>query len=58
MPFTNRKRKELFKLTSWIDQTKIEVVKKSEVTNGVQSEEIRFLSIYCFKNYGKIKLVS
>ena len=29
MPFTNRKRKELFKLTSWIDQTKIEVVKKS-----------------------------
>ena len=43
MPSTNRKRKELFKLGSSIDQRKIEFVKKSKVTNDGKSEEVSFL---------------
>ena len=43
---------------SSIDQRKIEFVKKSKVTIDVKSEEISFLFIYYFKNFGKIKLVS
>ena len=58
MPSTNRKRKELFKLGSSIDQRKIEFVKKSKVTNDEKSEEVSFLFIYYFKNFGTIKLVS
>ena len=57
MPSTNRKRKELFKLGSSIDK-KIEFVKKSKVTNDGKSEEVRFLFIYYFKNFGTRKLVS
>ena len=43
---------------SSIDQRKIEFVKKSKVTIDVKSEEISFLFIYYFKNFGKITLVS
>ena len=45
MPSTNRKRKELFKLGSSIDQRKTESVKKSEVTNDGKSEEVFFVLI-------------
>ena len=48
MPSTNRKRE---------DQRKIEFVIKSKVTNDVKGEEVSFLLIYYFKNFGKIKLV-
>ena len=58
MPSTNRKRKELFKLGSSIDQRKIEFVKKSQVTNDEKSEEVSVLFIFYFKNFGIIKLVS
>ena len=58
MSSTNRKRKELFKLGSSIDQRKIEFVKKSKVTNDEKSEEVSFLLIYYFKNFGTIKLIS
>ena len=58
MPSTNRKRKELFKLGSSIDQRKIESVKKSKVTNDGKSEEVSFLFLYYFKIFGIIKLVS
>ena len=58
MPSTNRKRKELFRLRSSIDQRKIEFEKKSKVTNDVKIEEVSFWFIYYFKNFGKIKLVS
>ena len=57
MPSTNRKRKELFKLGSSIDK-KIEFVKKSKVTNDGKSEEVDFLFLYYFKNFGAIRLVS
>ena len=43
---------------SLIDQRKIEFVKKNKVTNDVKSEEVSFLFIHYFKNFGKIKLVS
>ena len=56
MPSTNRKRKELFKLGSSIDQRKIEFVKKSKVTNDGKSEEVSFLFLYYLKNFGTIKL--
>ena len=58
MPSTNRKRKELFKLRSSIDQRKIKFVEKSNATNDVKSEDVSFWFIYYFKNFGKIKLVS
>ena len=58
MPSTNRKRKELFKLGSSIDQRKIEFVKKSQVTNDEKGEEVSVLFIFYFKNFGTIKLVS
>ena len=58
MPSTNRKRKELFKLKSSIDQRKIKFVEKSNATNDVKSEDVSFWFIYYFKNFGKIKLVS
>ena len=58
MPSAMRKRKELFKLGSSIDQRKIEFVKKSKVTNDGKSEEVSFLFLYYFKNFGTIKLVS
>ena len=58
MPSTNRNRKELFKLRSPIDQRKIKFVKKSKVTNDAKSEEISFLFLYYFKNFGTRKLVS
>ena len=51
MPSTNRKRKEL-------DQRKIKFVKKSQVTYNGKSEEVSFLFMYYFKNFGTIKLVS
>ena len=57
MPYTNRKRKELFKLESSINK-KIEFVKTSKVTNDGKSEEVNFLFIYYFKNFGTRKLVS
>ena len=41
MSSTNRKRKELFKLRSLIDQRKMEFEKKSKVTNDGKSEEVR-----------------
>ena len=40
------------------DERKIDFVKKSKVTNDVKSEEVSFLFIYYFKNFGEIKLVS
>ena len=58
MPSTNRKRKELIKLGSSIDQLKIEFVKKSKVTNDGKSERVTFLFLYYFKNVGTIKQVS
>ena len=58
MPSANRKRKELLKLGSSIDQKKSEFVKKSEVSNDGKSEEVSFLFLYYFKNFGTIKLVS
>ena len=58
MTSTNRKRKELFKLGSSIDQRKIELAKKSKVTNDEKSEEVSLLFIFYFKNFGTIKLVS
>ena len=58
MPYTNRKRKEQFKLGSLIDQRKIEFVQKNKVTNGGKSEEVSFLFLYYFKNFGAIRLVS
>ena len=58
MPSTNRKRKDLFKLGSSIDQRKIEFVKKSKVINDIKSEEVSFLFMYYFKNFEKIKPVS
>ena len=58
MPSTNRKRKELFKLRSSIDQRKIEFFYKRKVSNDVKSGEVSFLFIYYFKNFGKIKLFS
>ena len=57
MPSANRKRKELFKLGSSIDQRKIEFVKKIKVTINEKSEEVSFLFIYYFKNFGTINLV-
>ena len=54
MPSTNRKRKELLKSGSSIDQRKIESV----VTNDGKSEKVSFLFLYYFKNFGTIKLVS
>ena len=51
------KREELFKLGSSIDQKKIEFVKKSKVTNEGKSEQVSFLFLYYFKNFGAIKLV-
>ena len=54
---TNRKRKELFKLESSINK-KIEFVKTIKVTNDGKSEEVNFLFIYYFKNFGTRKLVS
>ena len=58
MPSTNRKRKELFKLGSSIDQRKIEFVKKSKITSDGKSEEVSFLFLYYFKNFVTIKLIS
>ena len=58
MPSANRKRKELLKLGSSIDQKKSEFVKKSKVINDGKSEEVSFLFLYYFKNFGTIKLVS
>ena len=58
MPSTNRKRKQIFKLGSSIDQRKIEFVKESKVTNDGKSEEVDFLFLYYFKNFGAIRLVS
>ena len=58
MPSANRNRKELFKLGSSIDQRKIEFMKKRKVTNDEKSEEVSFLFIYYFKNFGTRKLVS
>ena len=58
MPSTNRKRKELIKLGSSIDQLKIEFVKKSKVTDDGKSEGVTFLFLYYFKNVGAIKQVS
>ena len=58
MPSANRKRKELFKLGSSIDQRKIEFVKKIKVTNDEKSEELSFLFIYYFKDFSTINLVS
>ena len=58
MPSKNRKRKQIFKLGSSIDQRKIEFVKKSKVTNDGKSEEVDFLFLYYFKNFGAIRLVS
>ena len=58
MPSTNRKRKQIFKLGSSIDQRKIEFVKESKVTNDGKSEEVDFLFLYYFKNFGTIRLVS
>ena len=57
MPSTNRKRKELFKLGSWIDQRKIEFLKKSKVINDGKSEEVDFLFLYYFENFGTVRLV-
>ena len=57
MSSTNRKRKELFKLGSSIDQRKIEFVKKSKVTNDEKSDEVSFLLIHYFKNFGTTKLI-
>ena len=57
MTSTNRKTKEIFKLGSLIDK-KIEFAKKSKVTNDGKSEEVSFLFIYYFKNFGTRKLVS
>ena len=45
-------------MNSSVDQTKTEFAKKSKVTNDVKSEEVIFLFIYYFKNFGKIKLIS
>ena len=53
MPSANRKRKELFKLGSSIDQRKFEFVKKSKASNDEKSEEVSFL-----KDFGAINLVS
>ena len=47
-----------FKLRSSIDQRKIEFVRKSKVTNNEKGEEVNFLFIYYFKNFGTIDLVS
>ena len=58
MPSANRNRKELFKLGSLIDQRKIKFMKKRKVTNDEKSEEVSFLFIYYFKNFGTRKLVS
>ena len=58
MSSTNCKRKELFKLGSSIDRRKIEFVKKSKVTNDEKSDEVSFLLIYHFKNFGTTKLIS
>ena len=58
MPSANRNRKELFKLGSPIDQRKIKFMKKRKVTNDEKSEEVSFLFIYYFKNFGTRKLVS
>ena len=58
MPSTNRKRKQIFKLRSSIDQRKIEFVKKSKATNDGKSEKVDFLFLYYFKNFGAIRLVS
>ena len=49
MRLTNRKRKELFKLESLIDQRKIESVKKTKSS---------LLFINYFKSFGTIKPVS
>ena len=56
--FTNHKRKEQFELESSIDQRKTEFVRKSKVTKEGKSEEVSFLFVYYFKNFGLIKLVS
>ena len=53
MPSTNRKRKDLFKLGSSIDQRKIEFVKKSKVINDVKSEEVSFFSYIALKVLAK-----
>ena len=58
MPSTNRKRKELFKLGSSIDQRKIDFVKESKVTYDGKSDEVNFLFLHYFKNFGAIRLVS
>ena len=59
MPSTNRKRKELFKLGSSIDQREIEFVnKKSKITSDGKREEVSFLFLYYFKNFVTIKLIS
>ena len=59
MPSTNRKRKELFKLGSSVDQRKIEFVKKAKLLTSFSTNELTsFLFIYYFKNFGAIKLVS
>ena len=57
MPSTNRKRKELFKLGSSIDQRKIEFVKHAKSLT-TESEEVNFLFLYYFKNFGALRLVS
>ena len=49
MPSANRKRKELFKLRSSIDQRKIKFV-----TNDGKSKEKSFLFRYHFKKFGTV----
>ena len=57
MPSTNRKGKELFKLGTSIDQRKIEFVKHGKSLT-TEREEVNFLFLYYFKNFGAIRLVN
>ena len=57
MPPTNRKGKELFKLGTSIDQRKIEFVKHAKSLT-TEREEVNFLFLYYFKNFGAIRLVN
>ena len=57
MPSTNRKREELFKLGTSIDQRKTEFVKHAKSLT-TEREEVNFLFLYYFKKFGAIRLVS
>ena len=57
MPSTNRKREELFKLGTSIDQRKTEFVKHAKSLT-TEREEVNFLFLYYFKRFGAIRLVS